>query len=59
MIAALKNGDPDDFWDHLTDIPILSRTIPYSTIDQQLGAKQNVSMAPLWAIVLNLSQGII
>ena len=59
MIAALKNGDPNDFWDHWTDIPILSRTIPYSTVDWQLGAKQNGSMAPLWAILVNLSQEII
>ena len=59
IITALKNGDPNDFWDHLTDIPIPSRTIPYSTVDWQLGAKQNVLVAPLWAILVNLSQEII
>ena len=48
MIAALKNGDPNDF---LRSLDRYTNIIPYSTIDQQLGTKTLL----FWAILLNLS----
>ena len=62
MIAALKNGDPNDF---LRSLDRYTNIIPYDPILSHTQwlinslAQKPCSMAPFWAILVNLSQEII